>query len=88
LLQTIQARQTVFFVLNGNAPPNVRQPCRKLEIVLEQLLHPFGALCEDLVGVPIGDCHHLEGCDDEPIRTSSWNKSDMLLTMTRLELVH
>ena len=58
----------MFFVLNGNAPPNVRQPCRKLEIVLEQLLHPFGALCEDLVGVPIGDCHHLEGCDDEPIR--------------------
>lgn len=54
-------------VLNGHAPPNVRQPGRKLEIVLEHLLHSLGALRKDLVGVPVGGGHHLEGCDDELI---------------------
>ncbi len=50
LLETLQTRQTVSFVLHGHTPPNVRQAGRKLEIVLENLAHPLEVLCKDLVG--------------------------------------
>jgi hypothetical protein len=58
----------VFFVFDADAPPDVWLLSSKVELRIEKLAQAIGALCEDLIGVPVGLGHYGGDGNDVIVR--------------------
>ena len=67
-LEIGDARDAVFLVLDADTPPDVGLFSGKMELRIQKTAEAIGALCKDLIGVPVGLGHDGGDGDDVIVR--------------------
>jgi len=60
----IDAGQTMFFIFDADAPPDMRFGGSKSQAGREKMLQALGSFCEHLKSVPTGGGHNFRDSDD------------------------